>query len=54
LKKETGEINAISYRFQISVNQTRITFDVTGIADENTVISMANSLPLDEIAKTAK
>lgn len=54
LKKETGENNAISYHFQIPVNQTLITFDVTGIADENTVISMANALPLDEIAKTAK
>lgn len=54
MKKETGENNSVSYHFQIPVNQTLITFDVTGIAEESTVIAMANSLPIDEIAKTAK
>lgn len=52
LQKETGDNP--SYNVQIPVDQTLLTLNVTGVADENTVMAMVNALPVDIIAKYSK
>lgn len=52
LQKETGDNP--SYNVQIPIDQTLLTLNVTGVADENTVMAMVNTLPVDIIAKYSK
>ena len=50
LKKETGSAGKPEYTLQIPVNQILVTLRCEGIADENTVINLGNSLPISQIA----
>lgn len=52
LQKETGDNP--SYNVQIPIDQTLLTLNVTGVADESAVMSMVNALPVDVIAKYSK
>lgn len=52
LQKESGENP--SYNVQIPIDQTLLTLNVTGVADENTIISMVNALPVDILARYSK
>lgn len=52
LQKESGENP--SYNVQIPIDQTLLTLNVTGVADENTTISMVNALPVDILARYSK
>lgn len=52
LQKESGDNP--SYNVQIPIDQTLLTVNVTGVAEETTVMSMVNALPVDIIAKYAK
>lgn len=52
LQKDTGEVPA--YTVQIPIDQTLLTLHVTGVPDENTVMSMVNALPIDKISKYSK
>lgn len=54
LNKTTDNEGIISWDLQIPMNQTLVTFRVKGMPNENEVIALANSLPLDQIAKLAK
>lgn len=53
-KSSNSETNEVSYTVQVPVNQTLVTFEVKGVPSENDVISMANTLPMDKIAKLAQ
>ncbi len=53
LQKETSD-NKDSYNLQLPINNTLLTLKVTGYPNENDVINMANSLPIDQIAKLAQ
>lgn len=55
LKKDVNtETNVVSYTLQIPINQTLVTLEVKGIAAENDVIAIANSLPIEKIAKVSQ
>ena len=54
LQKSSSDETNISYTLQIPLNQALFTLHVKGIPAENDVISIANGLPLDQIAKLAQ
>ncbi len=54
LQKSTSDETNVSYTLQIPLNQALFTLHVKGIPAENDVISIANGLPLDQIAKLAQ
>ncbi|MEI6575629.1 MAG: hypothetical protein WCO63_05555 [Bacteroidota bacterium] len=54
LQKGAGENGIVTYDLQIPMNQTLVSLRLKGIPAENDVITIANSLPLDQIAKLAK
>lgn len=53
LQKNVQEDGTVSWDIQIPVNKTLISFNCIGIADENAVTRMANTIPVDQIAKYA-
>ena len=53
-KSTNSESKVVSYSIQVPVNQTLITIDVKGIDSENDAITIANTLPMDKIAKLAQ
>ena len=54
LQKSSSDETNVSYTLQIPLNQALFTLHVKGIPAENDVISIANGLPLDQIAKLAQ
>jgi len=54
LQKSTSDETNVSYTLQVPLNQALFTLHVKGIPAENDVISIANGLPLDQIAKLAQ
>ena len=54
LQKENSQTDNGSYTLQVPINNTLLTFRVTGFPNDNDVVNMANSLPIDQIAKIAQ
>ena len=54
LQKNTGDAGKASYDVQLPFNKSLLTFHCEGIEDENEVITLANQLPIDQIAKYAQ
>jgi hypothetical protein len=54
LQKSTNENKTVSYTIQIPLNQTLLTLHVSGNFGENDATNMANSLPIEKIAKLAQ
>jgi len=53
-KQDASEGSPVSYTLQIPLSQSLLTLHVNGVSSENDVMSMANTLPLDKIAKLAQ
>jgi hypothetical protein len=53
LQKNVQEDGTVSWDIQIPVNKTLVTFNCKGIADENAVTRMANTIPVDQISRYA-
>lgn len=54
LQKETSDNTVTGYTVQLPLNQTLLTFKVDGAFSENEVMSMAQSIPVDQIAKVSQ
>lgn len=54
LQKESSEQNVVRYTVQVPMNTTLVSIHFDGFSDENEVISLAGTLPLDQIAQMAK
>ncbi|MHC1705996.1 MAG: hypothetical protein AB9842_00600 [Bacteroidales bacterium] len=54
LQKGTGNNNEITYTVQVPMNTTLVSVHFEGFTDENEVISLAGTIPLDQIAQLAK
>jgi len=51
LTKDTDDKGIVSYNIQLPFGSSLLTFSTEGIDDEDQVIDMVNSLPIDEIVK---
>jgi hypothetical protein len=51
LNKSVDDNNVESYTIQVPINQTLLTLTLNGVATENEAVNIANSLPIDKIAK---
>lgn len=51
LEKNEGSEGMVSYDIQVPFGSSLLTLNYQGINDENTVVDMANSLPVDQISK---
>lgn len=54
LQKNQDDSGTISWDVQIPVSSTLITFNCNGIESENEVTEMANTIPVEQIAKFAR
>jgi hypothetical protein len=54
LTKSTDDQGIVSYDIQLPFTNSMLTFKCTGVANENEVVGMVNSLPVDKIAKMAE
>jgi hypothetical protein len=54
LTKDTDDQGIASYDIQVPVSNLLLTFNCTGIADEDEVVEMANTIPVDQIVKLAQ
>jgi hypothetical protein len=54
LQKETSENVVTGYTVQLPVNSTLVTFKVEGSFSENEVMSMAQTIPVAQIAKISQ
>jgi hypothetical protein len=54
LQKNQDDTGAISWDVQIPVSSTLITFHCSGIQSENDVTEMANTIPVEQIARFAQ
>jgi len=54
LTKSTDDQGVASYDIQLPFNSSLLTFRCTGVQNENDVVGMVNSLPVDKIAKMAE
>ena len=54
LQKNQDDTGAISWDVQIPVSSTLISFHCSGIQSENDVTEMANTIPVEQIAKFAQ
>jgi hypothetical protein len=51
LQKNTDDTGKISWSVQVPFNQSLLTFSCEGFDNENDVIAMANTIPIDKIVK---
>jgi hypothetical protein len=54
LNKETDSNNNVKYTLQIPISQTLLTLTISGVTDENSVLNIAKTIPLDQISKFAQ
>lgn len=54
LTKSADDQGVTTYDIQLPFSNSLLTFRCTGVADENEVVGMVNSLPVDKIAKLAE
>lgn len=54
LQKNQDDSGSISWDVQIPVSSTLITFHCSGVKTENDVMEMANTIPVEQIAKFAQ
>jgi hypothetical protein len=54
LTRNADNEGTVSYDLQMPFSGSLLTFQCTGIEDENEVIGMANSIPVDEIVTIAR
>ena len=54
LTKSTDDQDLVSYDIQLPFTNSLLTFECTGVDNENDVVGMANSIPVDKIAKMAE
>jgi hypothetical protein len=52
--KSTSEQGIVTYEIQLPLTNTLLTFRCTGVQNESEVTGMANTLPVDKIAKLAE
>ena len=51
LQKNSDDTGKISWTVQVPFNQSLLTFSCEGFDNENDVIAMANTIPIDKIVK---
>jgi hypothetical protein len=54
LTKSTDDQGLVSYDIQLPFSSSLLTLSCTGVENENEVVGMANSIPIDKIAKMAE
>ncbi|PKP53262.1 MAG: hypothetical protein CVT92_05135 [Bacteroidetes bacterium HGW-Bacteroidetes-1] len=54
LQKSEDETGEISWDVQLPFGSTLLTFHCEGVKDEKTIIDMANTIPMDKIARFAQ
>lgn len=54
MTKNTDDQGIASYDIQVPVSNLLLTFSCTGIQDEEDVITMANTIPVDQIVKLSQ
>ena len=54
LTRDTSDEGVTSYDIQVPANNLLLTFSCTGIDDENEVVGLANTIPMDQVIKLAQ
>ncbi len=54
LTRSESETGQVSYDIQVPLNSSLLSFECEGISNENEVLEMANSIPVDQIVKISE